>query len=107
MARTSTEAAQMFQRAYDKSKDIADVVKRESRAVYGDVRQWLPEHPTAVAVSVSAVVCAGAVGYTLGRRRHRRTGIVSAAIARAPELNVAPFFKFLKLWLLYRVATKI
>jgi hypothetical protein len=29
MARTSTEAAQMFQRAYDKSKDVIDVVKRE------------------------------------------------------------------------------
>jgi hypothetical protein len=107
MARTSTEAARMFQRAYDKSKDVIDVVKRESRAVYGDVREWVPEHPTAVAVS--ALVCAGALGYTIGRKRKRAadTSAVSAAIGRAQELDLAPFFKVLKLWMLYRVAAKV
>lgn len=98
----------MFERAYDKSKDVMNVVKRESRAIYGDVRDWVPEHLTAVAVS--AVVSAAALGYTLGRRRRAQTppstGTVSAAVARAQELDLAPFFKFLKIWMLYRVATK-
>jgi hypothetical protein len=68
----------------------------------------VPEHPTAVA-AVSAVACAGVVGYALGRRRRAQTpdrGTVSAAVARAQELDLAPFFKFLKIWMLYRVATK-
>ncbi len=110
MARKSTNAVQMFQTAYDKSKDLIGTVKDESRAVYEEARRWVPEHRTAVAVSASAAVSVGLVGYALGRRRRSRaeaqSGSAAAAIARAPELDLSPFFRFLKLWMLYRVATR-
>ena len=107
MARTSTDAAQFFQNAFDKSKDFIGSVQKESRTAYEDVRRWVPEHPTAIAVSASAALCLGAFGYTLGRRRSARTATLSsAAVARTQELDLSPFFRFLKLWMLYRVATR-
>jgi hypothetical protein len=110
MAQISTDATQMFQNAYGRSKDLIGTVADESRAAYKDVRKWVPQHPTAVAVSASAALSLGALGYALGRRRGRtaarRESLVSTAIARAPQLAVAPFFRFLKLWMLYRIATK-
>lgn len=110
MARTSTDAAEFFQNAYDKSKDFIGSVKKESRAAYEDVRRWAPQHPTAIAVSASAALCLGAFGYALGRRRSARTerlsAAASAAVARTQELDLSPFFRFLKLWMLYRVATR-
>ena len=111
MARTSTETAKLLQNAFDRSKDFVDTVKHESRAAYEEARRWAPEHPTALAVSASAALSVGLVGYAIGRRRRRaraeaERGTVSAAIARAPELDLSPFFRFVKLWMLYRVATK-
>ena len=105
MARTSTE--QLLQNAYDKSKEFVDTVKHESRVLYEDARRWVPEHPTAVTVSASAAVSVGLLGYALGRRRARAAkGPISTAIARAPELDLSPIFRFLGLWMLYRVATR-
>lgn len=108
MARTST--AELLQEAYDKTKDFVDTVKDESRAVYDEARHWVPKHPTAMAVSASAVVSVGLVAYALGRRRSTRTEAekttVSAAIARVPEVDLSPFFRFVTLWMLYRVATR-
>jgi hypothetical protein len=110
MARTSS-AEQLFQEAYDKTKDFVDTVKDESRAVYDEARRWVPKHQTAVAVSASAFVSVGLFAYALGRRRRRaqaeaERSTVSAAIARVPELDLSPFFRFVKLWMLYRVATR-
>jgi len=110
MARNSTDAVRMFQNAYDRSKDFIGTLKDESRTVYKDARRWVPEHPTVVVVSASAALCIGVFGFTLGRRRRRQAdaerGTFSAAMARAPELDLSPFFKFIKLWMMYRVATK-
>ena len=107
MARTSTE--KMFRNAYEKSKDFIGTVQHESRVAYEDVRRWVPEHRTAVAVSASAALCVGAFGYALGRRNGTRAhrGPVSAALARTSDVDLAPFFKFLKLWMLYRVASRV
>ena len=107
MARTSTDTAEFVQNAFDRSKDFIHTVKKESRTAYEDVRRWAPQHPTAIAVSASAALCLGAFGYALGRRRSARTETLSsAAVARAQELDLSPFFRFLKLWMLYRVATR-
>lgn len=108
MARTSRETAERLQGAYDKSKEFIGTVTEESRAAYEEARQWVPKHPTAVAISASVAFCAGAIGYALGRQRRaeatRRT--LSAALERAPEFDLAPFFRFIKLWMLYRIAAK-
>jgi hypothetical protein len=109
MARTSTE--ELLGKAYDRSKDFVGTVRDQSRAVYEEARRWAPKHPTALAVSASAAVSVGLLGYAIGRRRRRaraeaERGAISAAMARAPELSLSPFVRFLSLWMLYRVATK-
>jgi ElaB/YqjD/DUF883 family membrane-anchored ribosome-binding protein len=106
MARTN-ETAELFQKAYDKSKDLIGTVKHESRAAYDEARRWVPEHPTAVAVTATAALSVGLLGFALGRRRRaRERGIVSAAVARAPQLNLTRFFRIASLWMLYRIATR-
>ena len=109
MARSS-HTAQLFQQAYDKSKELVDTVKDESRTMYDEARRWAPQHPTALAVSASAAVSLGLFGFALGRRRRARQEAerttVSSAIARVPELDLAPIFRFVSLWMLYRVATR-
>ena len=107
MARTSKDTVEMFQNAYDKSREFVGTVTQESRAAYNEARQWVPKHPTAVAVTASVAVGAGVFGYLLGRQRglaHRSR--LSAALDRAPEFDLAPFFRFVKVWLLYRIAAK-
>jgi len=94
MAVTS-EAEVFVRKAYDKSKDLVSTVKDQSSAVYEDARRWVPEHPTALAVSASAVLSAGIVGYALGRRRSRAEN-VSAVMGRALGAVLSPFSKLLK-----------
>ena len=104
MARTSTE--RLLRNAYEKSKDFVDTVKDESVAAYEEARRWVPEHRTAVAVSGAAAISVGLMGYALGRKRAQPArGPFSNAISRAPELDLSPIFRFLGLWMLYRVAT--
>jgi len=107
MARTSKETAEMFQNAYDRSREFMGTVKKESRAAYKEARQWVPEHPTAIAVSASVALCAGAFGYALGRQRARsERSRFAAAFERTPKVDLGPFFRFVKLWMLYRIAGK-
>jgi len=105
MARTSTEEA--LRNAFEKSKDFVDTVKDESRAMYEEARRWVPEHRTAVAVTGAAAVSVGMLGYALGRRRAENAkGPIAKAFSRAPEADLSPIFKFLGLWMLYRVAAR-
>jgi hypothetical protein len=109
MAATSRDAAKIFYRTYNRSKDLIGNFAQESGSRFEDLRRWVPSHPTAVAVSASAAVSVGILGFLLGRRRQAPQTVTEkafASAARMPELDIAPFFKFLKLWMLYRVATK-
>jgi hypothetical protein len=91
----TTEAEVFVRKAYDKSKDLVTTVKDQSSAVYDDARRWVPEHRTALAVSASAAISAGLVGYALGRRR-RRAENMFAVIGRPFAVILSPFFKMLK-----------
>src|SRR5262249_51810824 len=107
MRRSSRDTVERFQSAYDRSKEFVGTVAEESRAKYDEARQWVPKHPTAVAGSASVALCAGVFGYALGRqRRAADRRILSAAFERAPEFDLKPFFRFIKLWMLYRIAAK-
>lgn len=109
MSRTSRETAEMLQGAYDKSREFIGTVTQESRAAYEEARQWIPKHPTAVAISASVALCAVAFGYVLGRQRHAqadRRGL-SATLERTSDMDLGPFFRFIKLWMLYRIAVKV
>src|SRR5215467_8496877 len=104
--RTSRETAEMLQSAYDKSREFLGTVTQESRVAYDEARRWVPKHRTAVTVSASVALCAGVLGYALGRKRRARAAGLSATLKRAPEIDLGPFFRFIKLWLLYRIAAK-
>jgi hypothetical protein len=90
-----------------------DNVAEQSGQLYGDLRRWIPKHPTAVTVFASTAVGLGVAGYLMGRSRTRpvpqsrmSSALSSISDLRMPELGMAPFFKFLSLWMLYRVATR-
>jgi hypothetical protein len=109
MSRSSRDTVARLQSAYDRSKEFVGTVKQESVAAYEEARQWVPKHPTAVAVSASVALGAAAFGYALGRQRRaaaERTRL-STALERAPEMDLGPFFRFIKLWMLYRIAAKV
>jgi hypothetical protein len=87
-----------------------DTVAGQSGELYEDLRRWVPKHQTAVSVSAATAVGLGIVGYMIGRRR-ARAAVKQQAQAmwrsvRMPDLGMAPFFKFMSLWMLYRVATR-
>jgi len=110
MSRTSRDTAERLQDAYDKSREFIGTVTQESRAAYNEARQWVPKHPTAVAISASVALSAAAFGYVLGRQRRARAAdrsALSAALERTPDIDLGPFFRFIKLWMLYRIAAKV
>jgi hypothetical protein len=100
---TSADAAELLHTAFDKSKEFVDSIKQDSRAAYEEARHWVPNHPTAVAVSASAAVSLGLIGYAIGRRgRPERRRFFE----RTPDFGLSPFFRLFGLWMLYRVATR-
>lgn len=100
---TSTDAAELLHTAFDKSKEFVDTIKQDSRAAYEEARRWVPKHPTAAAVSATAAVSVGLIGYAIGRRgRPERKRVFD----RAPDFDLSPFFRLFGLWMLYRIATR-
>lgn len=109
MTARQTGASEKLSYIYDKSRDAIDAAAGEAQVLYEKVRPWLPDRTGAVVLS--SAVGAGLLGYLAGRRSRARAArrtqpTVAAALAPVSELDIAPFFKFLKLWMLYRVATK-
>jgi hypothetical protein len=41
-----------------------------------------------------------------GKRAQRRQALETAKAGPVPEIDFAPFVRFLKLWMVYRIATK-
>jgi hypothetical protein len=111
MAVQSMNVSAKLSKAYERSKDVLGGVSSETKEFYEGARRWLPEHYEVVAVAAGF----GLLGYLAGRRSRPKPSLeivrpAKEAAAALPgsfsELDIAPFFKFLKLWMLYRVATK-
>jgi hypothetical protein len=108
MARRVT-ASDTLLRAYERSKDAFETVAHETQGLYRDARPWMQQNSQLLIAVSSAAAGAALLGYLAGRRRRAPM----PAPVRGPQLpaglsefDIAPFFKFLKLWMLYRVATR-
>lgn len=106
-------ATERFSRLYKYSRPVFDEVADRTKHMYEDAREWVPEHRGTVA-TVSAVA-AGAclLGYLLGRSGRQPQSLpeqmASAATgirSQVPDLDIRPVFRFVSLWMLYRVATR-
>jgi hypothetical protein len=115
MAAKPKLASDTLLQAYERSKDVLGTVADETQDLYRDARAWVPDHYGQVAILSSAAVGVCLLGYFAGRRSRgtpatqSRSSPLQERAAQAvnlPEFDVTPFFKFLKLWMLYRVATK-
>jgi hypothetical protein len=110
MATEFAQTSEQFSRLYDQSRHLFNDVAGRTKHLYEDAREWVPEHQRTVWALTGA--CAGAclLGYLAGRSaRQERTlaaQTVSATGGQLPELDVRPIFRFISLWMLYRVATK-
>jgi hypothetical protein len=99
-------------RAYERSKDVLEDASDKAKVLYRDAREWVPEHRSAVAVVSSGVIGCYLLGYLSGRARRRQAlparppEMITTLRGQIPELDLKPFFRFVSLWMLYRVATR-
>lgn len=108
--RSSRDASEQLSRIYTFSKDALETVATETKELQQAAREWVPKHRGVVIAVSSTALGAGLVGYLAGRRGGAQRARQAAEAARhlqVPELDIAPFLKILKLWMLYRVATRI
>ncbi len=116
MATQLKTASENLSTAYERSRDVFEDVTDQAQHLYEDARQWVPEHRGTVALLSSTAVGLCLLGYFAGRRSHsghaalpasrqlRETA--SALPNQLGDIDITPVFKFLKLWMLYRVATR-
>ncbi len=98
-------------RVFERSKDVFGTVANQTEDLYHTVEEWVPENYGTLAVVSSAAAGVCLLGYLAGRRsaskqRRRLQELEATRASHVPEIDLAPFLKFLKLWMLYRVATK-
>jgi hypothetical protein len=112
-AQAAEQATEQFSRLYDRSRPVIERAADRTKHLYEDAREWVPEHQGTVATVSAIAVGACMSGYLIGRSaRERRTlraragRTVSAIRSQVPDVDLRPFFRFVSLWMLYRVATK-
>lgn len=116
MATQLKTTSENLSKAFERSKDVFGDVTDRAKDLYSDAQRWVPEHRGTVALVSAAAVGFCLIGYSAGRRSQRRSsarrvsGPLREAASAVPgqfgEIDLAPVFKFLKLWMLYRVATR-
>jgi hypothetical protein len=109
MATKRTAAPEKVTQILERSKDVFGTVASETEDLYHEARTWVPDNYGKVAILSSAAAGLCLLGYAAGRRRSRRVAraeLPMAGAVQVPEIDIAPFIKFLKLWMVYRVATK-
>jgi hypothetical protein len=101
-------------RLYEYSRPVLDEVADRTKQLYEGARTWVPEHQRTVATASAIAAGACLLGYLIGRSgRQRRqphpeqVGHAAAGVrSHMPELDIRPVFRFVSLWMLYRVATR-
>jgi hypothetical protein len=108
MATKRTPAPEKVTQILERSKDVFGSVASETEDLYHAARTWVPDNYGKVAILSSAAAGLCLLGYAAGRRNSRvpRVEAPIAGAVQVPEIDIAPFIKFLKLWMVYRVATK-
>ena len=115
MATSLKHATENLSKAYARGEQVFGEVAETTKGLYREGQRWLPEHYREVAIVSATALGACLVGFAAGRTRTRSAAVAlaetpkqSAAAERGllAEMDIAPFFRFLKLWMLYRVATR-
>jgi hypothetical protein len=113
VAMAKQSAADQFSRLYEYSRPVFDEVADRTKHMYADAREWVPEHRGTVATVSTVAAGACLLGYLLGRSGRQPQALpgqmASAATgirSQVPELDIRPVFRFVSLWMLYRVATR-
>jgi len=120
MARRLRVFSDRISNGFGQSERLIDDVANKTTRLYRDGTFSIPEHYRAAAMLSATAVASCLVGFAAGRRRHRRrreqgsTALRPASQGQAPvargpslpEMDLSAVFRFLKLWMLYRVATR-
>src|ERR1035437_64251 len=91
------------------TEPIASSVYDKSKEMYGAAKEWVPENYGKTIALGSAAVAIGLLGYYAGRGRKPSLPKLSEQpitknTDNRTDIDLSPVFKFLKLWMLYRVA---
>jgi hypothetical protein len=106
MAAKRTAGPQVASQVFERSKEVFDTVASETEDLYHTARAWVPDNYGKLAVFSSAAIGVCLLGYVSGKRAQRRQVLEPAKAGPVPEIDFAPFVRFLKLWMVYRIATK-
>jgi hypothetical protein len=89
----------------DKAKPFAEKVIKTSQDLYSEALDHLPAGSNKVIGYAAAGLALGVVAYQLGKSS-RRPPLLERTTEASGKLNeqLAPAFKFLKMWMLYRMS---
>ncbi len=89
----------------ENAKPIADRVVKKSKELYEEASSYLPENSRQIVGLTAAGLTIGLIGYGIGKSRNKQPLIEQASEASSQlSGQLAPVFKFLKLWMLYRLS---
>jgi hypothetical protein len=95
--------------AMNMTRNTLDDVVAKGKKLYDDAREWAPENTALIAGVGGGLIVAGLLGFVAGRagrrpvarRLEERLGQLPG---RVQDVDLGPVFKFIKLWMLYRIA---
>jgi hypothetical protein len=98
----------------DFTSDTASKFLDQSKELYAQAKEWLPENSNMVIGIAAAGLTLGAVGFMLGKSRapspekresqSKAEGMKRRASDKVNGFDFSPVYKILKLWMLYRIA---
>ena len=94
-----------FSELFEKAKPFVQDALRDSKKFYHEVMTDLPEGSNKIAGAVVAGLVIGIIGFKMGRNKVPPTVPEQAAeVTSDVSKQLAPVFKFIKLWMFYRLS---
>ena len=94
-----------FSELLEKAKPFVQDAIRDTKKLYHEVAQDLPVGSQKIAGAVVAGLVIGILGYKMGRTKTPPT-VTEQAVEATNDVSkqLAPVFKFIKLWMFYRLS---